>query len=87
MLTIEFDDAELKIFDVKPYLDKGIFRELCKPHVFCTGEPFLGRVLWSGGQDFCPDTVYLDGVSIEPRPQGGWFLESSKLASVLSATR
>jgi hypothetical protein len=70
-LTIEFDSAEIKVFDVKPYLDEGVFRELREMLVFCTVRPFLGSVRWNGGQDFCPDTLYLDAVSVEPRLHGG----------------
>ena len=33
-LTILFDNGERKVFDVKPYLDKGIFRELKRPEGF-----------------------------------------------------
>jgi hypothetical protein len=33
--------------------------------VFNSVKPFLGSIQWQQGQDFCPDTLYLDGVSIE----------------------
>ena len=39
-LTILFDNGERKVFDVKPYLDKGIFRELKDPKVFNAVRPF-----------------------------------------------
>ena len=60
-LTLAFDNGERKIFDVKPYLDKGIFAQLKDLKVFNSVHPFLGSVEWSGGQDFCPDTLYLEG--------------------------
>ncbi|GIK75028.1 MAG: hypothetical protein BroJett021_40160 [Chloroflexota bacterium] len=68
-LTLEFDNQEVKVFDVKPYLDKGIFRELREKSVFYSVRPFLGSIQWVGGQDFCPDTLYLDGVPVEPDAQ------------------
>jgi len=46
-------------------LDKGIFRELRDQTLFNSVKPFLGSVQWQNGQDFCPDTLYLDGVSHE----------------------
>jgi hypothetical protein len=63
-LTLTFTNGVVKIFDVKPYLDKGIFGELKDRSKFNAVKPFLGSIQWSGGQDFCPDTLYLDGVVI-----------------------
>ena len=62
-LTLTFTNDEVKIFDVKPYLDKGIFRELQDRGLFNSVRPFLGSIQWKNGQDFCPDTLYLDSVS------------------------
>lgn len=63
-LTLFFANSEVKIFDVKPYLDKGIFKELRDPALFNAVKPFLGSIQWKNGQDFCPDTLYLGGKSI-----------------------
>lgn len=60
--TIEFANGELKVFDVRPYLDKGIFRELKDVRVFNSVRAVLGSVQWPSGQNFCPDTLYLDSV-------------------------
>ncbi len=57
---LKFDNGEEKIFDVKPYLNKGIFRELKDISLFNSIKPFLGSVQWKNGQDFCPDTLYLE---------------------------
>jgi hypothetical protein len=54
----------VKVFDVKPYLDKGIFRELKDMRVFNSVRPFLGSIQWQNGQDFCPDTLYVDSKRI-----------------------
>ena len=59
-LTIEFTNDETKIFDVKPYLNIGIFKELKELHKFYQVQPFLGSIQWKGGQDLCPDTLYLE---------------------------
>ena len=59
-LTLIFDNGERKVFDVKPYLDKGIFKELKNLKIFNAVRPFLGSIEWPNGQDFCPDTLYLD---------------------------
>ncbi|MCI5132912.1 MAG: DUF2442 domain-containing protein [Candidatus Electrothrix sp. EH2] len=62
-LKLIFDNGEEKIFDVKPYLDKGIFKELNTMHLFNTVKPFMGSVQWKNGQDFCPDTLYIQSRS------------------------
>lgn len=59
MLILTFSNNEVRVFDMKPYLDKGIFRELRDPRAFNAVQPFLGSVQWPGGQDLCPDTLYL----------------------------
>ena len=59
-LSVVFDNGERKVFDVKPYLDKGIFRELKDLKIFNAVRPFLGSIEWPHGQDFCPDTLYLE---------------------------
>ena len=59
-LTLVFDNGERKVFGVKPYLEKGIFGELKDLKVFNTVRPFLGSIEWPHGQDFCPDTLYLE---------------------------
>ena len=59
-LTLTFSNDEVKIFDMKPYLDKGIFKELKNISLFNSVMPFLGSIKWKNGQDLCPDTLYLD---------------------------
>jgi len=61
-LTLTFANGEVRTFDVKPYLSIGIFRELQDQRFFNSVRPFLGSIQWQNGQDFCPDTLYLDSV-------------------------
>jgi hypothetical protein len=63
-LTLTFTNGEVRIFDVKPYLDKGIFRELKELSLFNTVKPFLGSIQWKNGQDFCPDMLYLESEAL-----------------------
>lgn len=60
-LEIVFTNRERKIFDVKPYLEVGIFKELKNAEIFRSVKVEDGSISWAGGQDFCPDTLYLDG--------------------------
>ena len=59
-ITLLFDNGEERVFDMTPYLDKGVFRELRDKHLFNSVRPFLGSIRWKNGQDLCPDTLYLE---------------------------
>jgi hypothetical protein len=63
-LELEFKNGEIRLFDVKPYLQYEVFKELKNPLLFKQVKPFYGSIQWEGGQDLCPDTLYLDGKSI-----------------------
>ena len=59
-LTLTFTNGEVKVFDVTPYLNRGIFRELQDMSLFNSVKPFLGSIQWKNGQDLCPDVLYLE---------------------------
>jgi hypothetical protein len=63
-LHLWFNNGEEGILDIKPYLDKGIFRELQDMSMFNSVRPFIGTIQWKNEADLCPDTVYLDSVKI-----------------------
>jgi hypothetical protein len=63
-LILEFNNGAIKKFDVKPYLEIGIFRELKDPNYFKNFRLVFGTVQWNNEQDFSPDTLYLEGVSV-----------------------
>jgi hypothetical protein len=59
-LEIIFTNNEKKKFDVKPYLNFGIFSQLKDLALFNTARAKLGTVSWNNGADICPDTLYLE---------------------------
>ena len=63
-LHLWFTNGEEGIFDVKPYLNKGIFRDLQDISMFNSVRPFIGTIQWANEADLCPDTVYMDSVKI-----------------------
>jgi hypothetical protein len=63
-ITLTFTDGDVRSFDVRPYLNRGIFQELRAMSIFNSVKPCLGSVQWENGQDFCPDTLYLDSVPV-----------------------
>jgi hypothetical protein len=57
-LQLTFANGEVRVFDVKPYLATGIFRELRDPSAFNSVRPFLGSIQWKNEADLCPDMLY-----------------------------
>ncbi len=51
-------------YDEKP-IEKGVFKELKNPTLFNTVKPFHGSIQWIHEQDFCPDTLYEEGVPVQ----------------------
>ena len=67
-LILTFANGEVRTFDVKPYLTVGVFRELQDQRHFNSVRPFLGSIQWQNGQNFCPDTLYLESTpALEPQ--------------------
>ena len=64
-LDLKFSDGSMKRFDVRPYLDRGIFIELKNLDYFKQARVAFGTVQWPNEQDIAPETLYIDGVSID----------------------
>jgi hypothetical protein len=60
-LEVSFDNGESRRFDVKPYLDRGIFVRLRDHAVFRAPRVVAGSVEWPGGLDLSYDTLYVEG--------------------------
>lgn len=60
-LLLTFANKERRLFDVKPYLDKGVFKELQNLSYFKTAKIVSGSVEWINGQDLSYDSLYLKG--------------------------
>ncbi|MGH9907093.1 MAG: DUF2442 domain-containing protein, partial [Pyrinomonadaceae bacterium] len=61
---LEFDDGSVKRFDVRPYLDFEIFRELKDCSYFKQVRLAFGTVQRPHEQDISPETLYLEGVAL-----------------------
>ena len=64
-LHLWFRNGEQGVFDVKPYLEKGIFRALKDVVMFNSVKPFIGSIQWDNEADLCPDTLYLDSIKTQ----------------------
>ena len=63
-LDIKFDDGSVKRFDVRPYLEYGIFQELKDKDYFKRVKVAFGTVQWPNEQDISPETLYVESVAI-----------------------
>jgi hypothetical protein len=59
-LELTFNTGEIRIFDVRPYLDKGIFTELKDPSYFRSVRLAFGSIAWPNEQDFGPESLYVE---------------------------
>jgi hypothetical protein len=64
-LHLIFENGEERIFDCRPYLEIGVFRELKDLNYFSKAFIQFGTVAWPHEQDFCPDTLYLESKNIK----------------------
>lgn len=56
-LYVEVRNGQKGVFDMNPYLEKGMFRELKNPEYFNRVSVLLGAVSWPNGQDIAPETL------------------------------
>lgn len=56
-LRIVLSDNRKGVFDVTPYLDKGVFRELRELAYFRRVRAAFGGVVWPHEQDFSAETI------------------------------
>jgi len=56
-LKVRLSDGRQGIFDVKPYLEIGVFQELKDPTYFRRVQAAFGGVVWPNEQDLSPETI------------------------------
>ena len=64
-LQLTFTNGEKRIFDIRPYLSKGVFQELMNETLFQTVRVSLGSIQWQNGQDLCPDCLYIESKPLQ----------------------
>lgn len=64
-LLLTFDNAERRLFDVKPYLGKGVFSELRDESLFRSVHVCFDTVEWGNGADLCPEVLYAESEPAE----------------------
>jgi len=64
-IKVTLSNGKKGIFDVTPYLEKGIFAELKDYTYFKRARIEFGTIVWPNEQDFSPDTIEMKMEKIE----------------------
>lgn len=64
-IYVEIENGCKGIFDLTPYLDRGVFRELRDVNYFNRVGILFGAVTWPNGQDIAPETLLSEMLSVE----------------------
>lgn len=57
-ILVTFSTGETKLFDARPYLEKGVFTRLKNPELFKQAYVAFDTVCWPGDLDIAPETLY-----------------------------
>lgn len=60
-LYVKFQNGKAKLFDMRPYLDKGVFKELKNESYLKKVRVIWGGIEWPHKQDLSSDTLYRYG--------------------------
>lgn len=64
-LELWFDTGDHRLFDARPYLNKGVFVQLQNIQRFKQAYVALDTVCWPGEIDIAPETLYDRSVPVE----------------------
>jgi len=65
LLLLTFENGEKRQFDMKPYLNIGIFRELKDLTLFKTVRKSFDTIEWSNDADIDPEILYQNSIQVE----------------------
>ncbi len=70
-LELKFSTGETRLFDMRPYLDKGVFRRLQDLALFNQAYVAYDTVCWPGNLDIAPETLYDRSLAKDDQPEAG----------------
>jgi hypothetical protein len=65
LLHLTFENGEKRLFDLKPFLNFGIFQELKDLRLFKTVRTNFDSIEWDNEADFDPEILYQKSLKIE----------------------
>lgn len=63
-LKVKFADGKIRLFNITPFLNKGIFQELKKKAYFKKVGIIPGGIAWPHEQDLSAETLYYKSVKL-----------------------
>ncbi|MBR3002141.1 MAG: DUF2442 domain-containing protein [Clostridia bacterium] len=57
-ILVTYENGEKRIKDMKPYLEKGVFKKLKDEEFFKSVKLAFGTVSWGDEIDLCADSIY-----------------------------
>lgn len=64
-IYVEIENGKKGIFDLKPYLDRGVFQELKDIYYFNQVGISFGAVTWPHEQDIAPETLLAEMIPLD----------------------
>lgn len=64
-IYVELEDGRKGIFDLKPYLDRGVLQELRNVHYFIQVGILFGAITWPNEQDIAPETLLAEMLPVK----------------------
>jgi hypothetical protein len=64
LLLLTFENGEKRQFDMKPYLNSGIFKELKDIKLFKTVKTNFDSIEWDNEADFDPEVLYQKSIQV-----------------------
>ncbi len=64
LLELWFNTGEHRLFDMSPYLDRGVFVKLKDPEKFKQAYVAFDTVCWPDNLDIAPETLYDRSISL-----------------------
>jgi len=58
ILHLTFENGEQRLLDMKPYLNRGVFKELADKNMFNTAHVSFDTVAWKNEVDLAPEVLY-----------------------------
>jgi hypothetical protein len=65
LLLLTFENGERRLFDMKPYLDCGILKELKELSLFNTVKISFDSIEWDNEADFDPEILYQKSLKVD----------------------
>ena len=64
ILQMTFENGEQRYLDMKPYLHRGVFKELANKDMFNTVRVSFDTVAWKNEVDLAPEVLYEKSVPL-----------------------